>query len=156
MTKFRLLKHCGCNLIGHRLSCKNSCHRSLDTRRQCDLPSKSMYHCRLSQTLMRKIWCLMFDETIYKVPKKSFCIKIEINCFESDICMVSHDNLFLFFPWYSLLHGILHKELETKTRKQKRWISFFERILVDINHNTLSLLHFHCHSSYQPRWNNDI
>ena len=55
MTKFRLLKHRGCNLIGHRLSCKNSCHRSLDTRRQCDLPSKSMYHCRLSQTLMRKI-----------------------------------------------------------------------------------------------------
>ena len=96
MTKFRLLKHRGCNLIGHRLSCKNSCHRSLDTRRQCDLPSKSMYHCRLSQTLMRKIWCLMFDETIYKVPKKSFCIKIEINCFESDICMVSHDNFFIF------------------------------------------------------------
>ena len=97
MTKFRLLKHRGCNLIGHRLSCKNSCHRSLDTRRQCDLPSKSMYHCRLSQTLMRKIWCLMFDETIYKVPKKSFCIKIEVNCFESDICMVSHDYFFIFF-----------------------------------------------------------
>ena len=72
MNKFRFLKHHGRNLIGHRLSCKNSCHRSLDTRRQCDLPSKSMYHCRLSQTLTRKIWCLMFGETIYKVPKKIF------------------------------------------------------------------------------------
>ena len=65
MTKFWFLKHHGCNLIGYRLSCKNSRHRSLDTRRQCDLPSKSMYHCRLLQTLKRKsdVLCLMRQYT---------------------------------------------------------------------------------------------
>ena len=44
-----------CNSINHPLFCNSSCHSSLGTRHQCDLPSVGMCHCRLSQNLTRKV-----------------------------------------------------------------------------------------------------
>ena len=66
--------------INHPLFCNSSCHSSLGTRHQCDLPSVCMCHCRLSQNLKRRVHLIIYEclTVAYPILKCCHCIYPEI------------------------------------------------------------------------------
>ena len=59
--------------INHPLFCNSSCHSSLGTRHQCDLPSVCMCHCRLSQNLKRRVHLIIYECLTVAYPILKCC-----------------------------------------------------------------------------------